>query len=126
MRSRIRLVTTGRRSGLPREVELYAFDDGDRLVVVGSQGGSTRDPAWCHNLRANPAARIRRARAAAEQSVLAHEAEGDERDRLWALVCAVSPFYLGFQRRTKRVIPLFVLRTVHGGQLGQGSAATRS
>ena len=110
MRSRILLTTTGRRTGLPRKVELYAFDDGDRLVVVGSQGGSTRDPAWCHNLRANPAARLRRGRkATTEESVLAHEAAGAERDRLWALVTGVSPFYVGFQRKTQRVIPLFVL-----------------
>jgi deazaflavin-dependent oxidoreductase (nitroreductase family) len=114
VRSRIKLITTGRRSGLPREVELYAFDDGDRLVVVGSQGGSARDPAWCHNLRANPVAQLRRPRAAAEETVRAREAEGDERDRLWALVSEVSPFYVGFQRKTKRVIPLFVLQAVPG------------
>ena len=110
MRSRIRLVTTGRRSGLPREVELYAFDDGDRLVVVGSQGGSRTDPAWCHNLRANPLAQVRRTVTTEKsEAVRAHEATGDDRARLWELVTGVSPFYAGFQRRTKRVIPLFLL-----------------
>jgi deazaflavin-dependent oxidoreductase (nitroreductase family) len=115
VRSRIKLITTGRRSGKDREVELYAFDDGDRLIVVGSQGGSSRDPAWCHNLRANPAARVRRGRTAApEEPVRAQEALGDERVRLWELVTGVSPFYIGFQRKTRRVIPLFVLEPIGG------------
>jgi F420H(2)-dependent quinone reductase len=116
LRSRIMLTTIGRKTGQRREVELYAFDDGLRLVVVGSQGGSTRDPAWCHNLRANPVATIRRGRkATVEEPVRAHEAVGDERVRLWDLVTEVSPFYIGFQRRTKRVIPLFVLEADGSG-----------
>ena len=108
------MTTTGRVTGLPREAMLYAFGDGDRLVVVGSQGGSTRDPAWCHTLRANPVARIRRAKATDDEPVRAHEAEGAERDRLWELVTRVSPFYVGFQRKTKRVLPLFVLERSEG------------
>jgi deazaflavin-dependent oxidoreductase (nitroreductase family) len=109
VRSRIRLITTGRRSGQPREATLYAFADGDRLVVVASQGGSTRDPHWAANLRSHPEAMIVRGKGAAPEQVHSHEASGEERDRLWALVTGISPFYTGFQRRTKRVIPLFVL-----------------
>ena len=110
MRWRIKLVTTGRKTGQPREVTLYAFDDGDRLVVVASKGGSAGDPKWAGNLRANPDARVRRGKDTSEgQAVRAHETEGDERARLWELVISVSPFYIGFERKTRRVIPLFVL-----------------
>ncbi|MEP7083008.1 MAG: nitroreductase/quinone reductase family protein, partial [Chloroflexota bacterium] len=44
MPTTLTLIATGRRSGKPREVELYAFPDGERLVIVGSRGGSVRDP----------------------------------------------------------------------------------
>jgi len=53
---RVTLTTTGRRTRQPREVTLYAFGDGGRLVIVGSLGGAPKDPAWVGNLRANPQA----------------------------------------------------------------------
>ena len=106
----VMLTATGRRSGRPREVQLYAFPDGDRLVVVGSRGGSAIDPRWADNLRAEPRATIRRGRVVTE--VRAREVEGDERERLWTLVCEAFPMYAGYQRKTKRTIPIFVLDTV--------------
>lgn len=105
----ITLTTTGRRSGEPRPVTLYAFEDGERLVVVGSRGGAPRDPAWVTNLRADPRATMRRGRQ--DQDVRAREVGGDERDRLWQLVTAAFPLYASYQRRTTRQIPLFVLET---------------
>lgn len=106
----VMLTATGRRSGQPREVQLYAFPDGERLVIVGSRGGSPRDPVWADNLRADPRASIRRGRAVTD--VRAREVEGDERDRLWDLVCEAFPMYARYQRKTKRTIPIFVLDTV--------------
>ena len=103
----IRLVTTGRRTGGEREATLYAFEDGDRLVVVGSVGGAARDPAWVHNLRAEPRARV--ARNAATHAVTAVEAKGPERDRLWTLVTEAFPLYTTYQARTRRRIPIFAL-----------------
>ncbi len=109
---RIRLTTTGRRSGEPRSVTLYAFDAGDEaLVIVGSRGGAVRDPAWALNLRAEPSATVGLGRE--ERAVRAREVEpGDQRDRLWAFVCEAFPLYVTYQRRTKRLIPLFVLEPV--------------
>ena len=109
MRLTLTLITTGRRSGRPREVELYAFSDGDRLVIVGSRGGSVRDPVWADNLRAEARATVRRGDETTE--VRAREVDGDERDRLWELVCEAYPMYEHFQRKTQRTIPLFVLET---------------
>jgi len=111
---RIQLITTGRRTGQPREVTLYAWEDGARLVVVGSRGGAARDPAWAHNLRALPRAAVRRGRKLEEVEV--HEASGDEQDRLWRLVVEHFPLYATYQRRTKRRIPLFVLAPRPSGQ----------
>jgi deazaflavin-dependent oxidoreductase (nitroreductase family) len=105
----IRLTTTGARSGQPRTVTLYAWPAaGDDLVIVGSQGGAPRHPAWVHNLRADPHATVTVRRD--ERPVVAREVPaGNERDRLWAMVCEAFPLYAAYQRRTKRVIPLFVL-----------------
>ena len=58
VKRQIKLTATGRRSGTPRAVTLYAFDDGENLVIVGSRGGSAKDPAWAANLRADPLATV--------------------------------------------------------------------
>jgi deazaflavin-dependent oxidoreductase (nitroreductase family) len=100
-------MTMGRHSGMPREATLYAFPDGDALVVTGSKGGAANDPAWALNLRADPMARVRRGRQ--EYDVRAREATGDERARLWRLVCQQFPMYKAYQRRTVRQFPVFVL-----------------
>jgi deazaflavin-dependent oxidoreductase (nitroreductase family) len=112
----VRLVTTGRRSGVSRAATLYAFPmDGGAgsLVVVGSRGGSASDPAWAHNLRADANATL--TVGGAPRPVRAREADGQERERLWALVCDSFPLYATYQRRTARRIPLFVLEPVADG-----------
>lgn len=107
MKRQVRVTTTGRRSGAARAVTLYAFDDGERLVIVGSRGGAAKDPAWAANLRSEPNATVKVGRE--ERAVRATEVQGAERDRLWQLVCADFPLYASYQRRTKRRIPLFAL-----------------
>jgi F420H(2)-dependent quinone reductase len=103
----VKLTTIGRKTGAPRRVTLYAFEDGDRLVVVGSLGGAPTDPAWAGNLRANPDAIVRV--DGEPRAVRAREVEDAERDRLWSLVVKGFPMYATYQRKTKRQIPLFVL-----------------
>lgn len=110
MKLSVRLTTTGRRTGQPREVPLYGFEDGERVVIVGSRGGAAKDPDWAGNLRAEPRATIRIGRDA--RAVRAQEVTGPERDRLWTLVTGAFPLYASYQRKTDRVIPLFVLETV--------------
>jgi deazaflavin-dependent oxidoreductase (nitroreductase family) len=108
----VKLITKGRRSGEPRRVTLYAFEDGDRLVVVGSMGGAAADPQWVGNLRAEPRATVRNGPDVRE--VQAQEVDGPDRERLWTLVSKAFPLYLTYQRKTERLIPLFVLETVEG------------
>jgi F420H(2)-dependent quinone reductase len=109
----VTLTATGRKSGKARPVTLYAFEDGDRLVIVGSRGGAAKNPAWVANLRSEPRATIRRGRET--RYVRAHEVEGADRDRLWQLVTKAFPLYATYQRRTQRLIPLFVLEPVEEG-----------
>ena len=107
-RMQIRLTTTGRKTGQARTVTLYAFDAGDgAIVIVGSRGGAARHPAWAHNLRGEPKASVKIGQE--ERSVVAREVSGAERERLWELVCEAFPLYATYQRRTKRLIPLFLL-----------------
>ncbi len=117
MPTNVKLTTTGRKSGEPRRVTLYAFEDGDRLVVVGSLGGAAKDPAWAGNLRVNPEATVRV--DGEPRTVRAREVDGEERERLWQLVVKEFPLYATYQRRTKRTIPLFVLEPSSGS--GSGS-----
>ena len=108
MRLTITLTTVGARTRRPRPVTLYAWPDADRLVIVGSSGGSVRHPAWVHNLRADSRATVKRGRQSAEMTAR-EVTDPAERDRLWPLVVEQFPLYGTYQRRTKRLIPLFVL-----------------
>jgi deazaflavin-dependent oxidoreductase (nitroreductase family) len=77
----MRLVTTGRRSGEPRAVVLCYIEDGDRLVTLAMNGWDPADPAWWLNLKARPEATVDL--ATGSRPVLAAQATGDERERLW-------------------------------------------
>ena len=103
----VTLTTVGRRSGSPRPVTLFGWPDGDDVVVVGSRGGTSIDPAWARNLRAHPRAELRIGDR--ERTVIAREVDGAERERLWAMACEAFPLYVKYQARTERIIPLFVL-----------------
>ena len=102
------LVTTGRKSGEPREVKLYVWPDGDRFVLVGSSAGQPEHPAWVHNLRAEPRCTLRFGKRDERPGRVTEVPEGAERDRLWALVVEAFRYYATYQRKTDRLIPLFV------------------
>jgi deazaflavin-dependent oxidoreductase (nitroreductase family) len=106
--SQITLITKGRHTGQQRSVVLYAYDDDGSLIVVGSNGGSKNHPGWVHNLRAHPAATVRRGKT--EALVTAEEVTDQRRDLLWDLVCGQFPLYATYQKRCERTIPLFLLK----------------
>lgn len=102
------LTTTGRRSGKSRTAPVLYMRDGDRLVVIGSNAGNERPPAWSLNLVANPDAEVEIGRE--RRSMQARVAAGDERAELWRRMNAEH--YEGFDdydRRTSRDIRVFVL-----------------
>jgi F420H(2)-dependent quinone reductase len=102
------LATTGRKSGRPWTVPLVYGTDDDRWVIVASNGGSPRHPAWWHNLRARPETTVQIGRQT--YPVTAAEATGDERERLWRLMVGVYKGYDGYAHKTTRTIPVVVLR----------------
>jgi F420H(2)-dependent quinone reductase len=101
------LTSTGRRSGQKRTAPVLYLKDGERFVVVGSNAGNARAPAWSYNLKANPDAEIEV--RGDRRSVRARVAEGEERAELWR---KVNEMYEGFDRydaNTAREIAVFVL-----------------
>ena len=97
----------GAKSGTLRTSPLLYIPDGENLVLVASKGGFPQNPAWFHNLRANPEtyAQVDDER----RRVRARVATAEERPRLWDLAVAVWPGYEDYRRRTDREIPLVVL-----------------
>ncbi len=101
------LTTTGRRSGEPRTAPVVFSRDGENLVVIGSNAGNARTPAWALNLRATQDARVQV--RGERRPVRARVAEGKERERLWKLA---NDDYAGFddyEQLTDRDISVFVL-----------------
>jgi deazaflavin-dependent oxidoreductase (nitroreductase family) len=97
----------GAKSGTLRTSPLLYVPDGEDLVMVASKGGFPKNPAWFHNLRANPETYVQV--GAERRRVRARVATADERERLWGLAVAVWPGYEDYRRRTDREIPLIVL-----------------
>jgi deazaflavin-dependent oxidoreductase (nitroreductase family) len=103
------LTTTGRKSGKQRTAPLLFVRDGDDVAVVASNGGRDWSPAWWLNLQQHPAAVIEVGRA--RRTVTAHEADPEQRARLWPQFTGPYPGYLKYQARTARAIPVVILRS---------------
>jgi deazaflavin-dependent oxidoreductase (nitroreductase family) len=97
----------GARSGRKRTTPLVYMPDGERLIIVASKGGHPRDPAWMHNLRANPDTEVQI--GSRRMQVHAREARGEERRQLWPKAAAYNRHWGNYQKRTERTIPLVVL-----------------
>lgn len=101
------LHTTGAKSGKARLAPLaYQVVDG-RMLIIGAYAGAPKHPAWVHNLRANPRARIEV--GAESYDVIARELPDDERARAYPKVAALTPAFAEYQAKTSRTIPLFEL-----------------
>ena len=101
------LRTTGRNSGERRETLVWYMDDPPRRVLVASNAGSDRHPAWWLNLDAHPEAEIR---VDAEWlPVLGRRATPDEAERLWPRLERLSPSYRSYRLASRREIPVVLL-----------------
>jgi deazaflavin-dependent oxidoreductase (nitroreductase family) len=101
------LTTTGRRSGEQRTTPLIHREDDGRWVIVASKGGAPEHPGWYQNLEASPEAEIQVRDEVIPVRV--HDAEGEERERLWKLMTEDWPAYDEYQEKTDRKIPVVVL-----------------
>ena len=101
------LHTVGAKSGEPRETPMMYLPDGDRYLVFASYGGAPHNPAWFHNLVANPDVSIEVGTSTLD--VRAEVLEGDDRDRVYAKQAGLFPAFAAYQEKTSRTIPVVAL-----------------
>ncbi|MBA3867159.1 MAG: nitroreductase family deazaflavin-dependent oxidoreductase [Solirubrobacterales bacterium] len=101
------LTTTGRKSGEQRTAPVVYLADEGRFVVIGSNAGHSRVPAWSLNLKAKAEAEVELGRKRLE--VKARVAEGEERADLWRKMNQQYSGFDDYAERTERDIALFVL-----------------
>ena len=96
----------GRKSGAIRKTPLITVKDGDRYVLIASQGGSPKNPNWYYNLKAHPAVKI--TTIDGQGNYLAEEVSKEKKDELWPLICSFYPDYETYQSNTSREIQVFL------------------
>jgi deazaflavin-dependent oxidoreductase (nitroreductase family) len=101
------LTSIGRRSGQPRTAPVLYLSDRERVVVIGSNAGNERAPAWSYNLKANPDAEVQI--GGEVRSIRARVAEGEERAELWRKMNEQYAGFDDYEERTSRDIAVFVL-----------------
>jgi deazaflavin-dependent oxidoreductase (nitroreductase family) len=101
------LTTTGRKSGARRTAPVVYLADGERIVIIGSNAGNERAPAWALNLKAHPDAEVEV--GADRRRVSARVAEGEERADLWRRMNEQYAGFDDYRTRTARDISVFVL-----------------
>ncbi|WP_449065781.1 nitroreductase family deazaflavin-dependent oxidoreductase [Planomonospora algeriensis] len=101
------LTTRGRRTGELRRTVLVYGRDGDRYVLVASDRGADRHPAWYLNLLADPCVTVQVGTEVL--TARARPAEAAERPPLWRLMVSARPEYAAYQARTAREIPVVLL-----------------
>jgi deazaflavin-dependent oxidoreductase (nitroreductase family) len=105
----LELTTIGAKSGEKRTSILTTpLSDGDSIVVVASRGGDPKNPAWFHNVKANPDVEVS-VRGGKPKPMKARVATAEERARLWPQVVQKYSGYGDYQKRATREIPLVLL-----------------
>ncbi len=101
------LTSTGAKSGEQRTTPVVFQPDGDRMIIFASKAGAPENPAWYHNLRANPTATVEVGTDTVE--VQAVVTEGDERERLFSKQKELMPQFADYEQKTTRQIPVVAL-----------------
>jgi deazaflavin-dependent oxidoreductase (nitroreductase family) len=103
------LTSIGARSGQRRDNPLAYFTDGDGVVLIASNSGGARHPAWYHNLVAHPECELHIGQRGG--SFVAREVTGPDRDRLYTLAAErlAKVFFLHEKRSGSRTIPVMRL-----------------
>jgi F420H(2)-dependent quinone reductase len=106
------LTTRGAKSGSIRKTPLMRVEHDGRYAVVASLGGAPKHPVWYHNVKADPHVELQD--GAVKRDFVAREITGAEKDEWWERAVAAYPPYTDYQKKTDRVIPVFVLEPVDG------------
>jgi deazaflavin-dependent oxidoreductase (nitroreductase family) len=98
------MTSRGARSGEPRRAILTFHRDGDDYVVAATASGSPKDPAWFHNLEADPDVTVEAKNKVFDAT--ATIATGSERDLLWDDHVKALPWFADYPQQTGRIIPM--------------------
>jgi deazaflavin-dependent oxidoreductase (nitroreductase family) len=107
------LTTTGRKTGLARTTPLIYMPDGDRMIVVASNNGNPRMPAWYLNVSATP--RVFVEHKGTQGYFQARTATADERPELWKRLIAYQAMYVSHQQHAPHEIPVVILEPEAAG-----------
>jgi deazaflavin-dependent oxidoreductase (nitroreductase family) len=105
------MTSTGARTGEPREAVLSFVRDGEKFVVAGTAGGSPTDPAWVHNVTANPDVKVEaqlrtfHARAHVVTDDVTYR-------RLWDALVESRPDFAAYPAKSGRKIPVITLEPI--------------
>ena len=101
------LTTTGARSGQRRTTPMMYVPDGERLLVIASNAGAPKHPAWYYNLAAHPQVTVEVGREIYDATAIV--TEGAERQQLWGRIVEQYPFFADHQGKVTRQIPVVAL-----------------
>jgi F420H(2)-dependent quinone reductase len=104
------LTITGRKTGKLRTIPLIYVTDGSCFVIAAAYAGSDRHPTWWLNLQHNPRAEVQVMRR--KVNVRAEPAAVKDRADLWQRLAAMYPYFMEYQERTQREIPVIILRPI--------------
>jgi deazaflavin-dependent oxidoreductase (nitroreductase family) len=104
------LTTTGRKTGQQRTTPVLYLEHGDSVVVVASNFGTERHPAWSANLLADPSAAIQVRNR--HRRVRARQATEEEKEALWPRLLEVYPTWEVYRGKTDRTFRAFFLESV--------------
>tara|TARA_B100001013_G_scaffold342545_1_gene268659 strand:+ start:825 stop:1256 length:432 start_codon:yes stop_codon:yes gene_type:complete len=97
----------GCKTGAIRKTPLMRVVDGTNYILIASKGGAPKHPVWYYNLKANPVVEIRDGVTVYEMEVREVE-NSEERRRLWDIAVEAYPPYKEYQKKTERLIPVFI------------------
>src|SRR5689334_24014379 len=106
----ILLTTIGAKTGKVRKTPLMRVEHNGEYAVVASLGGAPKNPVWYYNVKKNP--RVELQDGPVTRDYDAREVFGDEKAAWWGRAVQVWPDYAGYQEKTDREIPVFVLTPV--------------
>ncbi|MER6913475.1 nitroreductase family deazaflavin-dependent oxidoreductase [Streptomyces sp. NPDC000594] len=101
------LTTVGARTGRIRKSPLMRVEHDGRYAIVASSGGAAKHPVWYHNVAADP--RVVLQDGPERQDMVARELSGEEKAVWWDRAVEAYPDYADYQKKTDRVIPVFIL-----------------
>jgi F420H(2)-dependent quinone reductase len=101
------ITNRGAKTGKVRKTPLMRVEHEGSYVAVASKGGAPEHPLWYYNLRAHPDVELQD--GAEKWEMTAREISGDERAAWWKRAVAAYPPYAQYQKKTSRLIPVFIL-----------------